>query len=179
MRHVAGNGYPVPRVHEAKGADLVLERVHGPTLLDALVCGEVAVRAGAEILVDLHVRLRAVPPRRGARQGIVHLDLHPGNVLLGPAGPVVIDWRNAAAGPPELDLAVTALILALVASDPEHPMRGQAAELLSAFARLADGQLRSGLPGAVELRRADPHLSADEKARLETATTLIEAATTA
>ena len=179
MRHVAGSGYPVPRVHEAHGADLVLERVQGPTLLDALVCGEVAVRSGAEILADLHVRLHAVPPRPGDSQRIVHLDLHPGNVLLGPAGPVVIDWRNAAAGPPELDLAVTALILALVASDPEHPMRRQAAELLSAFAHLANGRLPSGLPGAVELRRADPNLSADEKARLETAATLIEAATTA
>src|SRR4051812_34308470 len=69
MRHVAGHVYPVPRVHEAEGPDLVLERVHGPTLLDALVSGEVAVGTGAEILADLHVRLHAVPPRPGACQG--------------------------------------------------------------------------------------------------------------
>jgi aminoglycoside phosphotransferase (APT) family kinase protein len=176
MRHVAGHGYPVPRVHEARGPDLVLERVHGPSLLAALVSGEVGVRAGAQLLADLHVRLHAVPPRPGTCQGVVHLDLHPDNVLLGPAGPVVIDWRNAVDGPPELDLAVTALIMALVAGDPAHPMVGPAAELLSAFAHLANGDLRSGLPGAVELRRVDPNLSPDEKARLEAAAALIHAA---
>jgi aminoglycoside phosphotransferase (APT) family kinase protein len=177
MRHVAGSGYPVPRVHEAHGADLVLERVRGPTLLDALASGEVGVRIGAEILADLHVRLHAVPPRPGARQGIVHLDLHPGNVLLGPAGPVVIDWCNAVAGPPELDVSVTALIIALIAADPEHPMRASAAEMLSVFAHLVDGRLDSRLRAAVELRRADPNVFADEKARLDTAATLVRAAT--
>jgi aminoglycoside phosphotransferase (APT) family kinase protein len=179
MRHVAGHGYPVPRVYEAEGPDLVLERVHGPTLLDALVSGEVGVRAGAEVLAELHVRLRAVPPRPGACEGVVHLDLHPENVILGPAGPVVIDWRNAMDGPPELDLAVTALIIALVATDPKHPMAEPAIEMLSAFAHLADGDLRSGLPGAVELRRVDPNLSHDETARLEAAAALVQAAKTA
>jgi hypothetical protein len=177
MRHVAGHGYPLPRVHESAGPDLVLDRVHGPTLLAALVGGEVAVRAGAELLADLHVRLHAVPPRPDAGQGVVHLDLHPGNVLLGPAGPVVIDWRNAGDGPPELDLAVTALIMALVATDREHPMAGPAAELLSAFVHSANGDLRSGLPRAVELRRVDPNLTPGEKARLKAAAALIHAAT--
>jgi aminoglycoside phosphotransferase (APT) family kinase protein len=175
MRHVARHSYPVPRVHDATGADLVLERVQGPTLLAALVSGDVAVRTGAELLADLHVRLHAVPPRPGTGQGVVHLDLHPDNVLLGPGGPVVNDWRNAVDGPPELDLAVTALILALLASDPEHPMAALAAELLSAFADLAHGDLRSGLPGAVKLRRVDANLSADEKARLEPAAALTQA----
>jgi Ser/Thr protein kinase RdoA (MazF antagonist) len=176
MRHVAGHGYPVPQVYEAGGPDLVLEHVHGPTLSTALVSGEVALRTGAELLADLHARLHAVPPRPGACEGVVHLDLHPDNVLLGPRGAVVIDWRNAVDGPPELDLAVTALILAVVATDPEHPMAGSAGELLSAFAHLANGDLGCRLPGAVELRRADPNLSLDEKARLEAAAAMIEAA---
>lgn len=177
MRHVAEHGFPVPWVHEARGPDLVLQRIHGPTLLAALASGEVAVRTGAELLADLHLKLHAVPPRPGARHGVVHLDLHPDNVLLGASGPVVIDWRNAIDGPPELDLAVTALIMALVASDPQHPMAGPAGELLSVFAQAAKGDLRSGLPGAVELRRVDPNLSAVEKARLEVAAALIHTAT--
>jgi hypothetical protein len=177
MRYVAGHRYPVPRVHQAEGPDLVLERVRGPTLLAALASGEVAIRAGAELLADLHVRLHAVPQRPDAGQGVVHLDLHPDNVLLGPAGPVVIDWRNAGDGPPELDLAVTALIMALVATDREHPMAGPAAEMLSAFAHAADGDLGSGLPAAVGLRRDDPNLSACERARLQAAAALIHAAT--
>jgi len=177
MRHVARHGYPVPRVYHAAGPDLVLERVRGPTLLAALASGEVAVRAGAELLADLHRRLHALPPRPDAGQGVVHLDLHPDNVLLGPAGPVVIDWRNAGDGPPELDLAVTALIMALVATGGEHPMAGPAAEMLSAFARAADGDLVSGVPGAVALRRDDPNLSAGEKARLQAAAALIHTAT--
>jgi aminoglycoside phosphotransferase (APT) family kinase protein len=177
MRHVAGHRYPVPRVYQAAGPDLVLERVRGPSLLAALASGEVAVRAGAELLVDLHRRLHALPPRPDAGQGVVHLDLHPDNVLLGPAGPVVIDWRNARDGPPELDLAVTALIMALVATGGEHPMAGPAAEMLSAFAHAADGDLSSGVPGAVALRRDDPNLSAGEKARLQAAAALIHAAT--
>jgi Ser/Thr protein kinase RdoA (MazF antagonist) len=178
MRHVARHGYPVPRVHKAEGPDLVLERIHGPTLLHALVSGEVAIRTGAESLAEWPAARGASPPR-GACEGVVHLDLHPDNLLLGPAGPVVIDWRNAMDGPPDLDLGVTALIIALVASNPEHRMATPATELLSAFAHLADGDLRSGLLGAVELRRVDPNLSYDEKARLEAAARLIEAASAA
>ena len=33
---------------------------------------------------------------------------------------MVIDWRNSAEGPPDLDLAVSALILAQVAADEAH-----------------------------------------------------------
>jgi Phosphotransferase enzyme family len=42
----------------------------------------------------------------------VHLDLHPGNVMLTAGGPVVIDWTNAAAGPAGADVAMAGLIMA-------------------------------------------------------------------
>ena len=67
--------------------------------------------------------------------------------------------------------------MALVATDGEHPMAGPAAEMLSAFTHAADGDLGSGVPGAVALRRDDPNLSAGEKARLQAAAALIHAAT--
>src|SRR5690606_5452482 len=44
MAYLHGLGYPVPEVYEAAGADLVMERVDGPTLLRALAAGEVGPR---------------------------------------------------------------------------------------------------------------------------------------
>jgi aminoglycoside phosphotransferase (APT) family kinase protein len=41
----------------------------------------------------------------------VHLDLHPGNVILTASGPMVIDWPNAARGDPLADVAYTWVIL--------------------------------------------------------------------
>lgn len=48
---------------------------------------------------------------RGA--ALLHGDLHPGNVLLGPDGPVVIDWFDAAIGHPLGDVVRTSLLLRL------------------------------------------------------------------
>lgn len=48
----------------------------------------------------------------GAGERIVHLDLHPGNVMPTPDGPVVIDWTNGWAGPASADVAMAYLIMA-------------------------------------------------------------------
>jgi len=48
---------------------------------------------------------------RGA--ALLHGDLHPGNVLLGPDGPVVIDWFDAAIGHPVADVIRSSLLLRL------------------------------------------------------------------
>lgn len=42
---------------------------------------------------------------------LCHGDLHPGNVILAPEGPQVIDWQNATVGHPAGDVARTALLL--------------------------------------------------------------------
>ena len=42
---------------------------------------------------------------------LCHGDFHPGNVLLGPRGPVVIDWSAASRGHPLGDLACTSRLL--------------------------------------------------------------------
>lgn len=53
--------------------------------------------------------------RPAGRSRVLHLDLHPFNVLVGDGGQVtgVLDWANAAAGDPDLDRARTWSILAL------------------------------------------------------------------
>jgi aminoglycoside phosphotransferase (APT) family kinase protein len=42
---------------------------------------------------------------------VCHGDLHPGNVIVGRNGPVIIDWTNATRGDPMGDLARTVLML--------------------------------------------------------------------
>lgn len=42
---------------------------------------------------------------------VCHGDYHPGNILMSPAGPIIIDWNNAVSGDPLADVARTSLIL--------------------------------------------------------------------
>ncbi len=51
---------------------------------------------------------------------LLHGDLHPGNVLLGRDGPVVIDWFDATVGHPDADVARTLLLLSVGATDLRH-----------------------------------------------------------
>jgi aminoglycoside phosphotransferase (APT) family kinase protein len=96
MRYVAGCGFPVPRVYRAEGADLVMDRVDGPTMASALLAGMLGLPDAARQLADLHHRLHELPTRLSTDPAVrvLHMDLHPRNVLLGSAGPVVIDWRT-------------------------------------------------------------------------------------
>ena len=113
MRAARHGGVPVPEVFDVDGADMVMERVVGPSMLD--VVGRrpwTAGRMGRE-LAGLHLALRAVRAPSGlAGDGpvLVHNDLHPGNVLLASGGPVVIDWEGAASGPADRDAAVMWLL---------------------------------------------------------------------
>ncbi|MEU6012151.1 aminoglycoside phosphotransferase family protein [Streptomyces sp. NPDC047453] len=115
MTHLAACGYPVPKVYEITDTDMVLERLTGPTMLDVLARRPWRVGSLGRTLGRLHDRLHALPtpkwlPQRFATVGddrVLHLDLHPGNVLLTRRGPVVIDWRNAGAGDPAADVAMT------------------------------------------------------------------------
>lgn len=149
MAHLHSHGYPVPGIHPARGddpAELIMERVVGPTLLDAVLAGDVDVVEVGAVLAELLTRLHAVPlpPREASGGGggssdddgevgaILHLDLHPLNVIRTSGGPVVIDWSNTGEGPPARDWAMSALILAEVAvADSE--LAPAADELLSAL----------------------------------------------
>jgi Ser/Thr protein kinase RdoA (MazF antagonist) len=145
---------------------MVLERLHGPTMAQAALTGRMSLPEGAAMLADLLRRLHELPALAGA-ETIVHLDLHPQNVLLTEGGPVVIDWRNARDGPADLDTALTALILAQVAiGSIEHPLGAAAGELLDRFLELAPGEPTRLLDDAVALRRRQLTMSPEEVAAL-------------
>ena len=82
------------------------QRAADPAAL--LAAGDAMLReAGA----DAHRRLaglRPVPmelPEPAVKPALVHRDVVPANVILGPAGPVLIDWQCPARGDPAEDLA--------------------------------------------------------------------------
>ncbi|QDQ16821.1 serine/threonine protein kinase [Streptomyces spectabilis] len=163
MAHVGGLGFPVPRVYSASGGDLVLERLTGPAMLQALNAGEITAVA-AELLAGLLDHLHALPPQMPDKPGDrpVRLDLHPANVTLEARGPVVIDWRNSGEGQPEFDVAVSALIVAQVAVDSAREEAALAATFLTAFLASVDAVPAEALDQAVRFRRADPNLTTRE-----------------
>ncbi|WP_328496646.1 phosphotransferase [Streptomyces sp. NBC_00414] len=166
MEYVHGHGYPVPRVWPRateSRADLVMERLSGPTLLGAMAAGEVTAAEGAGVLARLLGELHAIPARVSGEPGarVLHLDLHPDNVLLTPGGPMVIDWDNTEEGPPGLDWGMSAVLLAQVAVVEGHPHAAGAGEVLAALlAGCRDSAVLTGvrreLGRALERRAVDP-----------------------
>jgi aminoglycoside phosphotransferase (APT) family kinase protein len=174
MRHVAKYGYPVPDVREVSGPDMVVQRLDGPTLGDAAIAGDLTAAEIGLIHADLHRRLQAIPAPSGTPGLVViHGDLHPLNVIATPAGPVVIDWRNAEEGRPEFDVALTAIIFAQAVLDPAF---ADLADLLREALRiyLANSiDPTPGLPAALEYRGNNPTLSPEELALLPAQESLI------
>jgi len=178
MTHVAAHGFPVPEVFAAAGKDLVMERLHGPVILDAVAAQAYDTHEAGRVLADLHTRLHAVPSRSGdPDERVLHLDLHPANVVLTPDGPVLIDWTNATDGPPDLDVALTAVILAQVAVEPGHVYAEAATTMLTAFLDATSGAPLSMLDRAIARRAADRSLTAAEVGLLDAAAALITATT--
>jgi aminoglycoside phosphotransferase (APT) family kinase protein len=185
MAYVAGYGFPVPRVYEATGADMVLERLDGPTMLEALLARAIAIPEAARILADLHTQLHALParvPGGDPTATVLHLDLHPANVILTGRGPVVIDWTNAIDGPADFDLALTAFIIAEAAVDPAvlagtvvTPEDVQT--LIVTFIDRAGGDLLRQLDRAHAYRRDDAALGPPNPAKLAAAEALVRAST--
>jgi aminoglycoside phosphotransferase (APT) family kinase protein len=175
----ARHGVPVPEVYEAAGPDVVLEHVRGPSMLTALLEDPSTVGVHGRMLAELHDRLDRVAapadwylPVRGERPGrLVHGDLHPGNVVLSSAGPVLIDWTNAATGHPACDTATTWLVLACLSHpDPVVDARidGLRRPLLDAFLPAIDRAAAARtVPYVAADRIADPATTDAERARIE------------
>lgn len=176
MRYAAAAGYPVPAVFDADGPELVLERIEGPTMLEALGSRPWRLRSFARMLADLHTRLGQIqappglPQPLGAGSFLMHLDLHPENVILSPRGPVVIDWTNASAGPAAADVADTWLILACARPDDGLALVIAMQRLYCAMflARAGRDAARPYLHAAFAHRAADHNMQPAELQRMRT-----------
>lgn len=185
LAHAAG--YPVPEVRGISddGRDLTLERIDGPTLLDDLAAHPWRVNRSADLLAELLVDLHEIPVApaedgsdtlRPAATGpgptLIHLDLHPLNVLASPRGPIVIDWANAGSGVAEDDVAVTWLVMAAAAVPGGAAMAFAGRVLRDRFVRrlLASfdrDELRRHLRTAAVWKIGDANLDAAERGRMQ------------
>jgi aminoglycoside phosphotransferase (APT) family kinase protein len=177
MAHARDHGYPVPRVYEWTGTDMVMDRLDGPTMLADLIRRPWRLVGHARTLAGLHRRLHAIPAPAdlpaplGEGDRLVHLDLHPANVVLTPSGPMVIDWPNAGRGQGPADVATTWVILRTSRLEGRLARRmavtsGQrlfAAAFLAGFDRR---QVFRHLPAVVAARLADRNVRDDERRRL-------------
>lgn len=114
-----------------------------------------AARTGDGAYADAAASVRgwAGDERVGRALGVLprtlcHGDAHRGNVLLDPAGPVLIDWGNARIAPAGLDVAV------LRAPDPSGPADAAAHPVPAAYTdTLAAGLGRADPPALVTAER--------------------------
>jgi Ser/Thr protein kinase RdoA (MazF antagonist) len=189
MVHARAFGVPVPEVFDVSGADIVMERATGPTMLDAIGRRPWTVRAQAALLARLHGLVHQVPasgllgvvhripPPFGSVESpqdsdvLLHRDLHPQNVALTAGGPMIIDWEGAARGPAIADIAMTWVIIGF--SDvPGSRLRAVAAlgvqsAFTRAFVRFAGPIDQATRLTAIRARLTDPNLLPSEVARLE------------
>ena len=167
MRYVREHGYPAPEILSVDGADLVLERASGPTMRVDLARRPWLLVHHARLLADLQRRLHQISapqwlPAIGPGGTVLHLDLHPENVLLHGKRPLVIDWANARAGHWADDVAQTVVILAAadLPRTTKLAIRAFLAFYLAGFDRAA---VRSHLPAAIQRRLNDPNMTARER----------------
>jgi hypothetical protein len=183
MSWAVAHGVPVPEVFDADGPDIVMEKVDGPTMLADVARRPWRLPDHAALLARLHGQVHAVPaldslrsPFEGGRAGegaavLLHLDLHPENVLLSERGPMVIDWEGAGRGPAEADVALCWLVVATseVPGSAWQRAVGRAGQRLFADILVRRAGLRldaAWRAEAARFRLLDPHLRPGEAARV-------------
>jgi tRNA A-37 threonylcarbamoyl transferase component Bud32 len=165
MRHLHDAGFPVPAVYDFDGGDLVLERLDGKDMLVDLGRRPWLARRHARTLAQMHNRLHQVHAPAwlarplGPGDRVMHLDLHPGNIMLTSRGPVVIDWSNAAAGPAGADVAMAYLIMASSEVDDLPAL------IRPAVSSVRTAVIKHFLRGAAD--EPGPHLTAVARVRMQ------------
>ena len=177
MEYARVHGYPVPAVEEISddGTDLVLERVTGPSMVAAIGRRPWTIRHQATVLAELHRRLHDIPAPHwlppapcGEGDRLLHLDLHPLNVMLTAKGPVVIDWPNAVRGEGTVDVALTWVLMAsggIPFGRVKAAVLGRGRALLvNSFLRNFDlATVRPHLADIVEWKVKDPNMTDAER----------------
>jgi len=172
MRYVAERSYPVPAVHSVDGSDLIMDRVEGDTMLDRLSAAPWKVVWYARVLARLQQRLARIEAPAwmladtadaSRPQSVLHLDMHPMNVIMSPDGPVVIDWTNAAGGPAGFDSALTYVEVVTFGAETTVERIGQRV-FARAFRRFRGRQAVDAYIGAAcDHRLADTGTLPDER----------------
>jgi tRNA A-37 threonylcarbamoyl transferase component Bud32 len=177
MEYARASGFPAPAVEELRegGSELVMEHLGGLSMLGALEKRPWRLRRYAAVLADLQCRLNALPAPSwlhpapcGEGERLLHLDLHPLNVMMTARGPVVIDWTNAAKGEPAVDVAVSWTLLA-VGAIPGGRVKAAAIGLLrsalvsSYLSHFDLTEVRRRLCCAVEWKCRDPNMRPSEQ----------------
>ncbi len=180
MEYARSRGFPVPAVEEVSddGLNLVMERIDGPDMVTLMSKHPWSIPRQGRVLADLHRRLheltapdwlRDAPVGRGDR--LLHLDLHPLNVMMSPRGPVVIDWAGACRGDPAVDVALAWVVMA-AGEVPTGRFIGMIlgrarSALVKSFVNSFDVDVvKQCLNDVVTWKVADPHLSVAEQARM-------------
>jgi len=148
----------------ARAVGVRLARIHAATAGDATVASEFATDAGFHAIrlepyllatarrhPQLATALRALAERTaGTRAALVHGDVSPKNILVGPQGPVFLDAECAWYGDPAFDLAfcLNHLLLKCLWVPQAAP------RFLQCFDALASAYLAERVPPGVESRAA-------------------------
>ncbi len=180
MEYVRSQGFPVPAVEELSddGLDIVMERVVGADMVGTMSKRPWTISHQGRVLAELHEQLHELtapdwmidaPVGQGSR--LLHLDLHPLNVMIGRRGPVVIDWARACRGDPAVDVALAWVLMDVGELSPGRlvgAVLGKArSALVQSFLRSFDlAEVRRRLPEVVAWKAADPHMSAGEQAQM-------------
>jgi aminoglycoside phosphotransferase (APT) family kinase protein len=174
------HGYPVPKIHDVLegGTEIVMERIEGPMMADEMLRQPWKMSRYCRELADLHDRLHVIPapdwvPDLGGDR-LVHLDLHPLNVMMTASGPIVIDWPNAARGEPLLDVGISFLLLTCPRVPGSDLLNTALRQLRRGMGRTFTKRYRGAeldrqLVLAAALKSLDTNMSADEVAAIERA----------
>jgi len=180
MNYLAGHGYPVPAVEDISddGCDLVMQRIDGRSMVQQLGRAPWSVYRQADTLARLHQQLHEIPapdflPSAPVSEGssILHLDLHPLNVIISSSGPVVIDWTSACVGNPDADVALAWLLMS-AGNIPGGRLRsrllGAGRSLLTTrfFSQFDPPAIIAQLEAVASWKATDENLGTDEVALL-------------